>query len=426
MKDLALGEICEINPRLPRAQSKNVECSFVPMDYVDEVTGTVTRSDVRLVSEVQKGYTYFAENDVLFAKITPCMENGKCAIARNLVNGLGFGSTEFHVLRAGPQTIPEWIYYYLRQASTRSRAEERMTGSAGQKRVPGSVLEEELFISLPPLPEQRRIAAVLAKADRLRRLRRYALDVSERYLLGVFVAMFGDPVINPKGWDVEELGELSDVFGGLQLSGKRNSLPLRKPYLRVANVHRDRLDLNEVKRIGLTANELKRTLLLRGDVLVVEGHGNINEVGRSSVWNGEIPECVHQNHLIKVRTLPEILDPLYLSRFINSSAGRKYFSSSSNTTSGLNTISTNIVRDLPVVYPPFSLQTEYASVQLKTTRLRAQQREALRQAEQLFDALLHKAFRGELSDSDGEAVEALAATPAGGAGEARQMRLAME
>ncbi|NJO00131.1 MAG: restriction endonuclease subunit S, partial [Anaerolineales bacterium] len=160
MKRVKLGDICEINPRRTNGVNSNVLCSFIPMEYVDEYLGAVTRTSLRQVSEVEKGYTSFQNGDVLFAKITPCMENGKCAIAKNLANGIGFGSTEFHVIRAREKVIPEWVYYYLRQGVVRKEAERNMTGSAGQKRVPSRFLEEAQ-LPLPPLDEQKRIAAIL-------------------------------------------------------------------------------------------------------------------------------------------------------------------------------------------------------------------------------------------------------------------------
>jgi type I restriction enzyme S subunit len=272
---------------------------------------------------------------------------------------------------------------------------------------------KELPIPLPPLPEQRSIAAVLAKADRLRRLRRYALDLSESYQQAVFVEMFGDPVTNPMGWKIVSLEELGEAQGGLQLSSKRRNLELQRPYLRVANVFRDRLDLSEIKQIELTRDEFKRVKLQRGDRLIAEGHGNINEIGRSAVWDDSIADCVHQNHLIRVRPNTALASSTYLSRYINSSYGRHYFTNASNTTSGLNTISTSIVKDLPVLHAPLSLQQRFASIARRYERLRAQQREALRQAEHLFQTLLHKAFRGELGASveevegDGEVAEEL-------------------
>ena len=207
MKQVPLGTVCRINPTAP--SDLNGTCAFVPMEFVDERQAEIVRTVERPVGELRQGYSYFADDDVLFAKITPCMENGKCAIARNLTSGVGFGSTEFHVLRAGEVIIPEWIYFFLRQESTRKQAERTMTGSAGQKRVPTRFLED-VRIPLPPLPEQQRIAAILARTDRLRRLRRYALELSEGYLQAVFVEMFGDPVRNPMGWKTKIIGDVLD------------------------------------------------------------------------------------------------------------------------------------------------------------------------------------------------------------------------
>ena len=104
-----LGEVCTVNPKLAVSEipDGNSQMSFVPMAAVDEVRGTIARMEHRSYREVAKGYTSFRENDILFAKITPCMENGKAVIARGLTNGLGFGSTEFHILRPMGSVLPE-------------------------------------------------------------------------------------------------------------------------------------------------------------------------------------------------------------------------------------------------------------------------------------------------------------------------------
>ena len=151
------------------------------------------------------------------------MENGKCAIAKTLINGIGFGSTEFHVIRAKEQLIPEWAYYFLRQERTRRKAELSMTGSAGQKRVPSSFLEEVL-IPLPSLSEQKRIVNILEKADHLRRQRRYALELSNTYLQAVFLEMFGDPTNNPNKWPKDRLSQLYDKIVGAESQGFYMSL----------------------------------------------------------------------------------------------------------------------------------------------------------------------------------------------------------
>jgi type I restriction enzyme S subunit len=136
------------------------------MTAVNEVTGRIENPEVRLLGEVRKGYTYFRERDVLFAKITPCMENGKSAIAVNLVNGIGFGLTEFHVLRPMEnKVISEWIHCYIRQKSFRDKAAKNMTGSVGQQRVTVQFLRC-VKIPLPPPEEQRRIVTYLNRISK--------------------------------------------------------------------------------------------------------------------------------------------------------------------------------------------------------------------------------------------------------------------
>ncbi|MGD0949166.1 MAG: hypothetical protein ABSA52_17280 [Candidatus Binatia bacterium] len=145
----ALGEVCEINPARPPnfKRDDDAPTSFVPMSAVDEVLGAITRCETRLFTDVRNGYTFFAEGDVLFAKITPCMQNGKHAIARGLIDGVGFGTTEFHVLRPRPGVIGEWIHRFIRQPRVLELAEAEFRGSAGQRRVP-----EKFLAALDPNP----------------------------------------------------------------------------------------------------------------------------------------------------------------------------------------------------------------------------------------------------------------------------------
>ncbi len=156
-----LGNVAQINPRCPEVELADSELvSFVPMECVDETTGAIVTLRARPFCQVRKGYTAFTKNDVIFAKITPCMQNGKHAIARDLVNNLGFGSTEFHVIRPGQKVIPEWIHFFLRRQSTLDAAMKTFTGSVGQQRVPQSFLDE-VRIPLPPVTHQLCITAQL-------------------------------------------------------------------------------------------------------------------------------------------------------------------------------------------------------------------------------------------------------------------------
>ncbi len=179
-----LGEVCEVNPRRPEIDRKDDEpTTFVPMEIVDAQTGKITGSRLRPYGEIKKGYTCFSEGDVLFAKITPCMQNGKHAIALGLVDGIGFGTTEFHVIRPGPDITAHWIHSFLRQPSFLQKATEHFTGAVGQQRLPPDYLKV-LEISLPPLAEQKRIAAILneqmAAVERARKAAEEELETINR------------------------------------------------------------------------------------------------------------------------------------------------------------------------------------------------------------------------------------------------------
>ncbi|MDD5368043.1 MAG: restriction endonuclease subunit S [Anaerolineaceae bacterium] len=156
-KLLAMPQVCSINPTRPRnlLYPDETETSFVPMASVDEREGRIADLRIRSFGEIKRGYTYFEENDVLFAKITPCMENGKAAIACGLNNGFGFGSTEFHVLRPHPGILPEWIYYFIRRETFRQEAKTKFRGAVGQQRVPQDFLETHLIpVPYPDEPEK--------------------------------------------------------------------------------------------------------------------------------------------------------------------------------------------------------------------------------------------------------------------------------
>jgi type I restriction enzyme, S subunit len=210
-----LGEICSVNPRFDRAQRPDAETpfSFVPMAAVDEVGGAIVAPEVRPYRSVAKGYTAFRDGDVLFAKITPCMENGKAAIADNLVGGLGFGSTEFHVLRPGPLLDRNFLFHMVRLPEFRRQAKAQFTGTAGQQRVPTTFLQN-FTLSLPGLEEQRNIVDILDRAASIRRLRRQAQATAHQIVPALFHKLFGDPGTNPVGWPLLPLGDVVRAISG--------------------------------------------------------------------------------------------------------------------------------------------------------------------------------------------------------------------
>ena len=155
-----LGDVCTVNPPKSKlaALQPDTRVSFAPMADLREYRIDFQPSEHKLLSEVAAQYTYFADNDVLLAKVTPCFENGKAGIARGLRNGIGFGSSEYYVLRPGDKVMPEWIYFCVMHSHFRDGAVARMTGTGGLQRVPRDYMEDAQ-IPLPPLKVQKEIVA---------------------------------------------------------------------------------------------------------------------------------------------------------------------------------------------------------------------------------------------------------------------------
>ena len=254
----------------------------------------------------------------------------------------------------------------------------------------------EILVLVPPLLEQRRIAAILDQAETLRTQRRAALAQLDELAQSIFLDMFGDPTSNPKKWPMFDVGALAEVQGGIQVTAARKNLPLELPYLRVANVYRGYLNLSEIKMIRATSAEVSRTLLMEDDLLVVEGHGNPNEIGRSALWTGEIARCVHQNHIIRARFDSKKVSPTYACEYLNSPGGRRHLLRAGKTTSGLNTISVSNVREAPIALPPLTLQKLFAARVKAIEALKATHSAALAELDALFASLQHRAFAGSL------------------------------
>lgn len=162
-KKITLKEAVDINPKtvLP-ALSDSEMVSFLPMPAVQEESLKYAEQKSSF-GKVKKGYTKFRDKDVLFAKITPCMENGKGCIVHNLSHGIGFGSTEFHVLRCHKDVSPKFIYYFVIRRTFRAEAKNKMSGAVGQQRVPAEFLKEYSF-TRPSLPEQKAIVKKIENA----------------------------------------------------------------------------------------------------------------------------------------------------------------------------------------------------------------------------------------------------------------------
>lgn len=176
-----LGDYCIVNPTKPKGISDEMEVSFIPMQDVSD-DGSCNKFINRPYAEVKKGFTYCADGDVIFAKITPCMENGKGAELQGLTNAIGMGSTEFHVLRPiSGKSISTWLYHFTKLDIIRKDAAKNMTGTGGQKRVPASYFDN-FKIGVPSIDEQMNFAALANQADKSKSYVRIALKNLESIL----------------------------------------------------------------------------------------------------------------------------------------------------------------------------------------------------------------------------------------------------
>ncbi|MBD1809767.1 restriction endonuclease subunit S [Microcoleus sp. FACHB-SPT15] len=282
-----------------------------------------------------------------------------------------------------------FVYFFMLSEDYKNQLISNASESV-QKYITLDTLKDS-ELPFPPLAEQKRIAAIAQKADRLRRTRRYALQLSDTYLQSVFLEMFGDPASNPKGWNIEVFSKKLEFIttgsrGWAQYYSNHGNI-----FLRVQNLGKNELLLNDVAYVqNPNTVEAKRTCVKSGDLLI----SMTADLGRTAVIPPNFPEAYVNQHVGIVR-LKEI-NPVFISALLASDAGKKQFDAldREGVKSGLNF---DDIRSLKIIVPPLPLQEKFAQIVQKFERLRTQQREAERQAEHLFQTLLHCAFRGELT-----------------------------
>ena len=288
---------------------------------------------------------------------------------------------------------PNYLFYYLRSPTFRSWA-SRSSGIS-IKNIRKSELD--LFkIPLPPLPEQRRIASILTKADVIRRKRKQFFELTDTLLKSIFIDIFGDPIVNPLRWPKErKLGEVSEIISGITKGRKLKGQRTREvPYMAVINVQDRHLRLDNVKTIEATEDEIRKYRLKQNDLLLTEG-GDPDKLGRGTLWRGEIPECIHQNHVFRVRLQDNTLNPVFLKWLIGSSRGKAYFLKSAKQTTGIASINKTQLEGFPLFIPPIALQQKFEELRNKVKSIENKIKEEPINDSQLLTSLSRHAFNGK-------------------------------
>ena len=366
----AIGVVAQVNPRLAAADRPDLDerVSFVPMAAVSGETLSIEAQAERLFSEVAKGYTPFKRGDVLVAKITPCFENGKMAMADNLAHELGFGTTEFHVFRPSERITGSYLFNLLRAPYVRKAGAMRMKGAAGQRRVPADFFAA-LQIPLPPLDEQKRIAGILDAVDALRAKRREALGQLDTLLQSTFLDMFGDPVSNSMGWERKPLGEVIRVRSGDGLVSKDMVSDGRYPVYGGNGIsgYHDSFMFEEPRIV----------------------------LGRVGVYCGAVhltrPRAWVTDNALYVHTFIQPVDTIYVVAALKMANLNQYAGRSAQPL-----ISANRIYPVEILFPPLDLQHRFAAIVASVEQQRARQRAHLAELDTLFASLQFRAFRGDL------------------------------
>lgn len=284
-----------------------------------------------------------------------------------------------------------YLRFWLDSHEFRSQITRLVTGSAQQNFGPSHL--KEAHITLPPLSEQQRIAEQLGKAHRLAGTRRYALELSNNFLAAVFLELFGDPATNPKGWEKSLINDVL-VFSQYGTSDKSNSQHRGYPVLGMGNISADgRIDLSSVSHVALTKGEFKKLKLEAGDI-IFNRTNSTDLVGKTSYWNRNI-DAVLASYLVRLKLKPQ-LTPEFFSALLNTRYFKRLFQQRCRKAVGQSNISPTLLREFAVYVPPLSRQQEFAGLVRRFESLRAQLGEAQRQAEHLFQTLLHTAFASDV------------------------------
>lgn len=387
---LLLSEVAEINPRADLVGLRPVdEVDFFPMAAVDAEKTIASAEEKRPLQEVSKGFTCFKDGDVLLAKITPCFENGKISQA-SVRTSVAFGSTEFHVVRCGEDLDSRYLVHFLRRQDVRVDGERKMTGSGGQRRVPKHFLES-LEIPLPTLSEQRRIAAILDKADALRVKRREALAQLDGLAQSIFAEMFGDG--SGGHADVVELGGVTELItkGTTPTTLGMEFADSGIPFIRVQNLIHGVVDWNsDVLFVDEGVHEkLARSRIVPGDVLL----SIAGTIGRSAVVPESAPTMNCNQAVALIRVKDQEVDPKFLSVWLRSQHAQRQIRGAM-VTGTITNLSLSQIRSLKLSLPPMEKQREFVRILSVISVQKHLLTVAINEQDALMSSLQVSAFRG--------------------------------
>ena len=399
-KIVPLVEVVEFNPRFGKDELANDSlASFIPMRCVEEESGRFESLGDRKVAEVRKGYTPFRDGDVIFAKVTPCMENGKAAVLKGLTNGIGFGSTEFFALRPKNGLQANYLFHFILQSNFRRDAARNMTGAVGLRRVPKSWLEQQT-IPLPYPDEQRRIVAEIEKqftrleagVAALRRvqanLKRYRAAVLKAACEGRLVA---SDLSRWQQLKVSDIGEA--ITGNTPPTSDKENLGDELPFFKPTDLDAG-YNVREARQYLSSKGANHARVLPAGAVLVTCIGATIGKTGFARV------DCATNQQINALVVNPKIAISGWAFWLFSSPLGQQQIKSKSSATT-LPILNKSKFEALEFPIPPLAEQTRIvAEVERRLSvveELESVVTANLQRATRLRQSILQRAFTGGLA-----------------------------
>lgn len=399
-----IGQICDINPKTNIDIRADEQISFVPMNAVSP-DGKIDLSQTIDLNAI-KNYTVFKNGDVLFAKITPCMENGKGALVDKLKNGYGAGSTEFIVLRPNQELVkPDWLYFFLSLKAFRLHCQQHMTGSAGQKRVPPKFLAY-CDIPCPSLLEQERIVTrieeLFSQLDASVAELKTAKKWLKVYRQAVLKEAFEGALTGSEKLGTTLLGSYIEKprYGTSKKCSYTQAEKSVEVY-RIPNIDytTGQVSHQDIKYSEFSDDEIAQITLKCGDILIIRSNGSVSLVGRAALIREIDTKGIFAGYLMRLRLKDKSsFIPEFLLYFLQSHQARIYIENKAKSTSGVHNINSTEISGLMV--PIFQVDAQQCIVSALESRLSVCDSiektvdTALQQAEALRQSVLKKAFEG--------------------------------
>ena len=309
-----------------------------------------------------------------------------------ILTGLA-GAYNVAIMRTIPDTNriqKKYLFYYLK-----SPYFQNAIMNVGVRAAQAGFNKEDLSkleIECPSMSEQSNIIKRLTKIDIVINKRKKEMRLLDDLIRARFVEMFGDMYLNSKGWPEAKLESMADVVSGITKGRKTKAEDLTEvPYMAVSNVKDGYIDWTTVKTIEATQQEIEQYRLLADDVLMTEG-GDPDKVGRGAIIKEPLENCIHQNHIFRVRLDESMILPEFFAEYLQHQRSKRYFLGCAKQTTGIASINMTQLRALPVLMPPLSKQEEFVLFKAQVDKSKIEVQKALDETQQLFDSLMQQYF----------------------------------